>query len=86
MKKAVRKLTSRKTGGVCGIHVEMVKVGGCTVVQKHLTELLQVPGPQEWKEAIIVPVCVKGCREQSVAFTRNKSTERGGEDLCEGGL
>ena len=27
MKKAVRKLTSRKTGGVCGIHVEMVKVG-----------------------------------------------------------
>ena len=28
-----RKLTSRKAGGVSGIHVEMVKVGGCTVVQ-----------------------------------------------------
>jgi len=33
VKRAVRKLTSRKAGGVCGIHVEMVKVGGCTVVQ-----------------------------------------------------
>ena len=55
VKKAVRKLTSRKAGGVCGIHVEMVKVGGCTVVQKHLTEILQVPGPQEWRKVIIVP-------------------------------
>ena len=27
VKKAVRKLTSRKAGGVCGIHVEVVKVG-----------------------------------------------------------
>ena len=33
VKRAVRKLTSRKACGVCGIHVEMVKVGGCTVVQ-----------------------------------------------------
>ena len=33
VKGAVRKLTSRKAGGMCGIHVEMVKVGGCTMVQ-----------------------------------------------------
>ena len=33
VKRAVRKLTSRKAGGVCGVHVEMVKVGGCTVLQ-----------------------------------------------------
>ena len=39
VKVAVRKLTSRKAGGMCGIHVAMVKVGGCTVLQwlkKHL--------------------------------------------------
>ena len=33
VKRPVRKLKSRKAGGVCGIHVEMVKVGGCTVLQ-----------------------------------------------------
>ena len=33
VKSAVRKLTSRKAGGRCGVHVEMVKVGECTVVQ-----------------------------------------------------
>ena len=42
VKGAVRKLTSRKAGGMCGIHVAMVKVGGCTVVQwlkEHLMRL-----------------------------------------------
>ena len=33
VKGAVRKLTSRKAGGMCDIHVAMVKVGGCTVLQ-----------------------------------------------------
>ena len=33
VKGAVRKLTSRKAGGMCGIYVAMVKVGGCTVLQ-----------------------------------------------------
>ena len=42
VKEEVRKLTSRKAGGMCGIHVEMVKVAGCTVVQwlkEHLRRL-----------------------------------------------
>ena len=33
VKRTVRKLTRRKAGGMCGIHVEMVKVRGCTVLQ-----------------------------------------------------
>ena len=59
VERAVRKLKSGKAGGVCGIQVEMVKVGGYTVVQ-WLKDSFQIAWncgktPHEWREAIIVP-------------------------------
>ena len=61
-------MKSGKAGGVCGIQVEMVKAGGYTMVQ-WLKEVLNVvwrsgKTPQEWREAIIIPIYKKGCRTE----------------------
>ena len=66
--RAVRKLKSGKAGGLCGIHVEMVNVGGYTVVQwlKDVFDIAWKCGktPHEWREAIIVPIYKKGSRDE----------------------
>ena len=68
MARAVRKLKSGKAGGVCGIQVEMVKVGGYTVVQwlKYILHIAWKCGKtlHEWREAIIVPIYRKGSRAE----------------------
>lgn len=68
VKRAVRKLKSGKAGGVCGIQVEMVKAGGFTMVQwlKEVFEVAWKCGktPNEWREAIIVPIHKKGSRTE----------------------
>ena len=61
-------MKSGKAGGVCGIQVEMVKAGGYTMVQ-WLKEVLNVvwrsgKTPQEWRDAIIIPIHKKGCRTE----------------------
>ena len=68
VKRAVRKLRSEKAGGVCGIQAEMAKTGGHTMVQ-WLKEVLDVAWksgktPQDWREAIIIPIHKKGCRAE----------------------
>ena len=80
VKRAVRKLKSRKAGGVCGIHVEMAKVGGCPVLQwlkEHLMWLGNVE--RHLKSGGRLLFCytyyMKGFVEQIVV---NKSTEHGG--------
>ena len=66
--RAVRKLKSGKSGGVCSIQVEMVKAGGYTMVQ-WLKEVFDIAWkcaktPHEWREAIIVPIYKKGSRDE----------------------
>ena len=69
VKRAVRKLTRRKAGGMCGIHVAMVKVGGCTVLQ-WLKECLMWLGNVErhlkngGKLLLYLPIYMKGCRAE----------------------
>ena len=73
MKRAVRKLRSGKARGVCCIQEEMVKAGGHTMVQ-WLKEVLDVAWksgktpPQEWREAIIIPIPKKGCKAECGNF------------------
>ena len=63
---AVRKLTSRKAGGMCDIHVAMVKVGGCTVLQ-WLKECLMWLGnvgrhlKNGGRLLLYLPIYMKGC-------------------------
>ena len=55
VERAVRKLKSGKAGGVCSIQVEMVKAGGCIVVQwlKDVFDIAWKRGkiPHEWRDA-----------------------------------
>ena len=64
----MRKLKSRKAGGVCGIQVEMVKAGGYTVMQwlKDIFEIAWNCGktPHKWREGIIVPIYKKDRRAE----------------------
>ena len=68
VKGAVRKLTSRKAGGMCGIHVEMVKVGGCTVVQWLKEHLMWLGNVKRHLKSggggccFVIPNYMKGCR------------------------
>ena len=71
---------------MCGLHVEMVKVGGCTMVQWLKECLLWLENVERHlKSGRRLLLYLFTCRavEQIVAFTRNKSTEHGGEDLYE---
>ena len=66
VKGAVRKLTSRKAGGMCGIYVAMVKVGGCTVLQwlkEHLMWLGNVRSHLKngGRLLLYLPIYMKGC-------------------------
>ena len=66
----MRKLKSGKAGGrgACSIEVEMVKVGGSTVVQwwKEVFDVAWRCGktPKEGREAIIVSIHKKDCRTE----------------------
>ena len=70
----MRKLKSGKAGGICDIQLEMVKARGYTMV-KWLKEEFDVAWrsgkmPQEWREAIIVPICKNGCRAECGNYRR----------------
>ena len=61
------KLPERDRPVSCGIQVERVKAGGYTMVQ--WLKVLNVvwrsgKTPQEWREAIIIPIYKKGCRTE----------------------
>ena len=69
VKRTVRKLKSRKAGGVCGIHVEMVKVGGCTVVQWLQEHLMWLGNVERHLKSggrllLYLPVYMRGCRAE----------------------
>ena len=68
VKRTVRKLKRWKAGGVYVIQAEMMKAGGHTMVQ-WLKEVLDVAWksgrtPQDWREAIIIPIHKKVCRAE----------------------
>ena len=68
VRRAIKKLKNGKAGGVCGIQAEMVKAGGFTMI-RWLKEVFDVAWrsgrtPQEWREAIIIPIHKKGCKAE----------------------
>ena len=80
-------MTSRKAGGVCGIHVGIVKVGGCTVVQwlkERLMWLGNVEGHLKNRERLLLPLAAHApqgysscvCVSSSIFSNSNKSARK----------
>ena len=66
VRRAVKRLKMRKAPGICGVVSEMLKAGGEVVVE-WLTEVFNMVwrigvAPEDWKNAVIVPVYKKGSR------------------------
>ena len=66
VRRDVRRLKMRKAPGICGFVPEMLKAGGEVVVEcmAEVFNMVWKEGmaPDDWKNAVIVPVCKKGSR------------------------
>ena len=66
VRRHVRRLKMRKAPGICGFVPEILKAGGEVVVE-WMAEVFNMVwkegmAPDDWKNAVIVPVCKKGSR------------------------